>query len=205
MWLPDVERGISIVPVTPWYDAGSRLWFADIHVTAGRESYRPFVDLRVARYQPVIVTPQSQLSGTVSTGMIQLLPDRHLELNIRENRVDVTLNGNGPGSPEHEGFPKNEVRAWLEAWTGDPGVSGDFVTLTGGANASWQRLGGTAVSAALNSSVSIPMPGHDPRPRRIVICEFDATGYPADANVSEDLLRRRTVFLETILLPTHSV
>ena len=79
--------------------AGDR-WAADVALAgAVATTYRPFVRLAVARYQPQSL-PDLEVSLVTETPMVQLLPERTLVAELADPAtVTVTLSGLGPLGP----------------------------------------------------------------------------------------------------------
>lgn len=95
--LPD---GASVAVVG--YDAvfADGRWVADVELPGvAASSYRPFVRLVVARYQPESL-PNLEISGPVTCDLVQLMPDRTLTVDTSApGRVVVRLDGLGPEGP----------------------------------------------------------------------------------------------------------
>lgn len=66
------------------YDAGRRLWYADVHVDAGN-SYYTFVRLALVRFQPISVA-NAHISRVVLADFAQLAPDRSVTLQFDPKR-----------------------------------------------------------------------------------------------------------------------
>jgi hypothetical protein len=110
--------------VTPELQEGGE-WFVDIDLgPLTEDSYRPFVELALARYQPMSLE-RLHLSPVVHTDVTQLLPGRTLILTHEDARVSGSLRG------LRSDQPLSRVEVWLERWSdplGDP-PSTDFMTL----------------------------------------------------------------------------
>jgi hypothetical protein len=98
--LAEVGEGRALaIPFTAHFDGDADRWFADVRMPGGvGGSYSPFVRLVVARYQRESVDGL-ELSPTVTTDFVQLLPDRTLSIDREEGGVRVLLEGLGPIGP----------------------------------------------------------------------------------------------------------
>jgi len=131
------------------WDADRGLWFCDIELDSG-DAYMPFVQLALARYQPMsvarhppITMPEGltggspadavatldpeqsnaedlHLSAPVLTDFLQILPERHTTISQGEGFVDVTVRG---VSAKFEGRTPSRFRLRLaNAVSTDPDV-----------------------------------------------------------------------------------
>jgi len=78
------------------YDAGRRLWYADLEIDAG-QTYFPFVRLALARYQPISLE-HAHLSRVVRADYVQLAPDRAVTITRPKGSsrdLAVTVAGTG--------------------------------------------------------------------------------------------------------------
>lgn len=105
--LPD-GTAVAVVPFEVGFDGEH--WFADVAIPSlGEATYRPFVRLAVARYQPESL-PGLELSAPVRCEMVQVLPDRTLTVDqSNPDVVIVTLEGTSPVGPN-----RNRVDVILE-------------------------------------------------------------------------------------------
>jgi hypothetical protein len=107
----------SLHTVTPKWDEGRGLWFADLFLIEPWSDYRPFLHLRVGRLQPWgIRSPDLdlRLSEVVAVAPTQLMSSRTVEVRRGEQAtVDVSLRA-GPAY-----FPSVRVEAMLEQRVGE--------------------------------------------------------------------------------------
>jgi hypothetical protein len=105
--LPD-GTAVTVVPFEVGFDGEH--WFADVVIPSlGETTYRPFVRLAVARYQPESLS-DLELSPSVRCEMVQVLPDRTLTVDqSNPDAVVVTLEGTSPVGPN-----RNRVDVILE-------------------------------------------------------------------------------------------
>jgi hypothetical protein len=91
---------VTAVGHRPEFDADRRLWFCDLQVEVGA-AYTPFVELRLARYQPHSIAGV-HLSATVRTDFVQVLPRREATFVVAGDAraAVVTLRG-AVGVPRH--------------------------------------------------------------------------------------------------------
>lgn len=170
--------------------AGDR-WVADVALPGlGEHSYRPFVSLGVARYQPTSLDG-CHLSTLARTPLVQVLPARDLSVTTGEQEVTVVLAGLGP-----EGPLANRVDVVLEAAPGAAGA--DLTVLEGSSGAGWRVV--AAVSTALGEVVSLPLPAGGAHRLRIREVEqlgpaAEATPAGTPAEIGERLVLTHTVDL----------
>ena len=176
-------RMVDILPVDVVF-TGDR-WVADVALPRVTDlSYRPFVSMRVARYQAASL-PGFALSEFVATDPVQLLPGRRVTVTPSGRGVSVLLEGLGPQPP-------NLVVATVE----EPGQEAtDLVSASGDSNLAW-RVVGTA-SGSLGTAFEVPVPV--PATARVRVREIET--FAASRTDRLDELTQRTVFSE-ILGPT---
>lgn len=172
-------RMVEIVPVDVTF-AGDR-WVADVPLPAAVDvSYRPFVSLRVARYQAESL-PGLALSESVATDPVQLLPGRRLSASPSGGGVSVLLEGVGPQPP-------NLVVATVE----EPGSEATDLLAAGADPAIAWRVTAT-VSGTLGTSFEVP--GVSPS-ARLRVREVET--FAAARTDRLDELTQRTVFSEIL-------
>ena len=88
---------------------GGDRWYADIEfaVPAAAQSYNPFVQLAVARYQRDSCDGIEQISPVVTTERVPLLPDRHVIVTRVGNQLNISVEGTSPS-------PLNRLEAILK-------------------------------------------------------------------------------------------
>lgn len=199
--LEELGSPVYVVPSDPWRDPdGSGAWFADIDLgPLGRTSYRPFVQLALARYQPLSLDGL-HLSPVVRAEMIQLLPDRELSVRRSGGQLLAVLRGVGPSGE------LTRVDAWIERWSGPPGQppgppTTEFTRLDvpepGSEFPSWLRVPELAVQGVPFEELRLADPAGSTEPHRLVIRETETL--PQSGGQTGDLARR-VVFAETVLL-----
>jgi hypothetical protein len=192
--LSESNTPVIIIPVDPT-PAGDR-WFADVEFTvpATAASYNPFVRLAVARYQRNTVDGR-QLSPVVVTDTVPLLPDRHVVVTRTGNRIGIGVTGVSP-------HPLNRLEAILESC--GPGIIPEALDATVDDAASepqlaaWRPVAGGSVVRAADGS--IPPLTLVATPGRLRVRLRETENLPGVATGSPDLARR-TVFVDTIVLP----
>jgi hypothetical protein len=176
-------------PVTPNDDR----WFADVELAAP-DSYHPFVQLVVARYQEHS-RKGLWLSPLVTTDRVPLPPDRHVTVDRDGARVRLTVTGTAPNPP-------NRLDAVLE--TCPAGVDPEALDLVAGADAdpdlpAWRPVPGQTVTRAADGTIPpLVLPRTDGHLR---VRLRESENLPGSAGTPE--LTQRTVFLDTIVLPTE--
>lgn len=189
------KRGLAI-PFPAHFDPDGDRWYADIHMPGGAgNSYSPFVRLVVARYQRESVDGH-ELSSTVTTDFVQLLPDRTLSIDRVEGDVRVLLEGRGPTGPR-----RNRVTVLIERCLpgGNSAVS-DLTSASPDIPGLWHRLDGHSVWGFLGEPLPpLSLPEADGL-LRIVVREIEdiPAAYVEDDGVLATDLRQRTVFLDII-------
>jgi hypothetical protein len=199
------ERLVDVVPyeVHPAEDH----WFADVAIVMSADSavkstssdassYRPFVRLGVARFQPDSL-PGLSLSPIVATELVPLLPDRRLTVERGDGNVLVTVTGPGPNPP-------NTVEITVE--TCDAPVEPqlvDLVQLPGGGNDDrvpvWRATTPAPITVAVGATATVAVPT-GPAQVRLRIREVDpieAAGGSPDPRELTD----RTVFFDVVQVP----
>lgn len=195
--LPEASGPVELAVLDPWYDEASGTWFADVDLGAvANSSHLPFVRLSVAAYQPVSAHEDIRLSPRVQTELIQLLPDRSLELTHEGRGVEVVLSG--PPATVDEYTPT--VRAWLEAWNGagDPGDA-EFTSLSGSVAPAWTRVEGAMAEGAIGAPLVLIAPDQVGT-YRVVVCEFDQIKTHYADEVGDDILAHRVLFVDAVRL-----
>ncbi len=196
VWLEEAQAKLLVLPLTPSHtDAAGAPWFADADLGAlAAGSYRPFVELALARYQPVSLD-RVALSPAVRTDMIQLAPARSLHLRRGPAAIVASLTGVGPTEAP------NRVEAWIERWSG-PGAPSTELTDLGGAGAvSWTRVAGATATGALGADLTVPLPAGGAAPQRIVVRETEEVpGRAPQPGPLGGELSRQLVFVETVIV-----
>jgi hypothetical protein len=174
---------VDILPVDVVF-TGDR-WVADVALPRVTDlSYRPFVSMRVARFQAASL-PGFALSESVATDPVQLLPGRRLTVTPSEGGVSVLLEGLGPQPP-------NLVVATVE----EPGQEAtDLVSASTDSNLAWSVVG--TASGSLGTAFDVPVPVA--ATARVRVREIET--FAASRTDRLDELTQRTVFSE-ILGPT---
>lgn len=205
--LAENKKLITVVPHNVWVK--NRRWYADIELSGvAASSYCPFVQLAVARYQPDSVE-DLELSTVVRTELVQLLPHRKLLVRRTDDAVIVTLEGLGPS-----GDQPNRVDVALERCARPPGMAVADVELTrlgqdGDDIPAWVRVPGFAASGVLNHALPPlrlpPDPDGQAGPYRVYVRETEQVTLdprPGSPVPAPEELTQRTVFLDTVLLPS---
>lgn len=145
--------------VVTGYDAERDMWFADIDIDAG-DSYRPMIQLALARYQSASVADLS-LSPLVLVDVVQLEPDRVATVRVTDGRVAssaaVTMSGPSYRSNEY-GTGPGLARVVLEQHMG-----GDHSR--SGSSAAWQEVRRVDLVGSLDRAGLATWTGDIPVPR----------------------------------------
>jgi hypothetical protein len=192
--LPELNTPVTVIPfdVTP----GGDRWYADIEfaVPATAQSYNPFVQLAVARYQRD--SRDEMLSPVVITDKVPLLPDRHVVVTRVGSQLNISVDGTSPNPP-------NRLEAILE--TCGPGITPETLDLVVDDPAAepqvpaWRPVpGGRVVRTAAGSIPPLTLTATPGRLRVRIQETENLSG--TDTGSPPDLLRR-TVFVDTIILP----
>ena len=117
------------------YDYDKRLWYCDIEFGSDLSAYMPFVRLALVRYQPNAIET-AKVSKVVLTDFAQVLPNRQVTVDKREEKIIVTLRGTNPSSgpmskdstemPETEKHDKGRNRVELVLQRRDPAIDSDL-------------------------------------------------------------------------------
>jgi hypothetical protein len=193
--LPELNTQVTVIPVdvTP----GGDRWYAEIEfaVPAPAQSYNPFVQLAVARYQRDSLDGLA-LSPVVTAQRVPLLPDRHVVVARAGNQITISVDGTSPN-------PLNRLEAILE--TCDPGIAPETLDLVVDDPAAepqtpaWRPVpGGSVVRTAAGSIPPLTLAATT-GPLRVRVRETESLS-GAEAGSPPDLLRRN-VFVDTIILP----
>jgi hypothetical protein len=195
--LPELNASVRVIPLNVM-PAADR-WFADIEfaVPAAAQSYNPFVQLAMARYQRDSIDGL-QLSPVVVTPTAPLLPDRHVVIVRVGNQIHISVSGTSPK-------PLNRLEAILELCP--PGIAPETLDLVvddpdAEENVpAWRPVSGGLV--ARTAAGSIPPLTLVATPGRLRVRLRETENLPGtDAGSPQDLLRR-TVFVDTIVLPAE--
>jgi hypothetical protein len=114
------EIGVS-VPATilshvPVFEEQTGLWYADVQLAAAK-TYRPFVRLAVARFQPHSMHESVSLSRISTIDIIQPLPDRTLTLLRNDSSFEITVTLHGTTYAADSQNPAARVTAQLYSGT----------------------------------------------------------------------------------------
>jgi hypothetical protein len=176
-------------------------YFCDIELRppAGAPvSYCPFVRLSVARYQADSL-PDLKLSSLTMTDWAQLLPDRHVAVDLAAQHAVVTVDGLSPAAP-------NAVEVTLEELTAGQadGQAAETMISIGGAVAAqipaWRAVSGV-VSGTVGSPITVPLTSAA-LPQRLRIRETEPyRGNGADVTDVPELTQR-SPYIDVVDLPT---
>lgn len=186
---PDLDYPVRVVPY-PLTRVGDR-WCADLEVaTLGPAgSYSPFLQLVLARYQAASVRGL-ELSTSVVTDKVPVLPDRTLVVQRVDGGVAVTLSGIAP-------HPPNRVEATLE-WADSP--ASDLVTTDAGDGVpAWRPV---AEPVFGETNLQLPtLPLTDNRSTlRVRVREVELLYAVGDSEAPREL-QERSIFLDIVPLP----
>jgi hypothetical protein len=95
-------HGVTVVGHAPEFDPVRKLWFCDIQVDAG-QSYFPFVQLALARYQPDSIDGQ-ELSPVVMADFAQLVAERTAAMTRIGSVIAISIRGPGGYTEEAAGL-----------------------------------------------------------------------------------------------------
>ncbi|WP_033287628.1 hypothetical protein [Amycolatopsis jejuensis] len=166
-------------------------WYADVGLDLASDSYSPFVQLAVVRFQRASVAGL-EASSVVRTEPIPLMPDRTLTCSADASGIKVEVTGTGPA-----GSRPNLVRATIERVS--PGADPDVVEATAlhdgpDARPAWRTV--HTVTGQLGTALTLPAV-EDPGRCRLVVEEIEQfNDRPATSPLAE-----RTVFLDVVRLP----
>ena len=168
---------------------GGEWWAADVELAALAEtSYRPFVRLAVARYQRESL-PGLDVSASVTTDLVQLLPERRLIVDSSADDVAVTLVGLGPDGP----LP-NRVDVVVEV--ADDSVRGDLAVLVPGDGVDgWRPV--DVVVGSLGDTIRVADPGGR---RRVRVHERELLTPTETGSSTEGETWERVVFTDVVEL-----
>jgi hypothetical protein len=196
--LPELDTPVTVVPFD--VTAGGDRWFADVEFAASAVagSYNPFAQLAVARYQHDSLDGL-RLSTVVTTPKVPLLPDRHVVVERLGNQITIRVDGVSPN-------PLNRLEVILEVC--GPGVPPETVDLVVDDPAvepqvpAWRPVpGGSTVRTDAGSIPPLTLVA-TPGRLRVRLRETESlTGSGTSTGTPADVLRR-TVFVDTIILPT---
>jgi len=196
--LPELNAPVTVIPFDV-IASGDR-WYADIQlsVPTGAQSYNPFVQLAVARYQrDSLDSPDGlQMSTVVITERVPLLPDRHVVVTRVGDQLNITVDGTSPN-------PLNRFEAILE--TCDPGIAPESVDLVVDDPATepqipaWRPIPGRSV--VRTDTGTVPPLTLAPTPGRLRVRLRETENLDGTDTTPPDLVRRN-IFVDTIILPT---
>jgi len=176
-------------------------YFCDVELrppAGAPASYCPFVRLSVARYQADSL-PDRKLSGLTMTDWAQLLPDRHVAVDLAAQHVVVTVDGLSPAVP-------NTVEVTLEELTAGPadGQAAETMISIGGAGTAqipvWRAVSG-AVSGTVGSPITVPVTSAT-RPQRLRIRETERYRSSGTDVTAAPELTQRSPYIDVVDLPT---
>jgi hypothetical protein len=108
----------SVAGYKPVFDPSRQLWRVDVRIDTG-ETYWPFVRLALARFQPKSVNG-AHLSRVFQSDFIQLPPRRQTIIDVKPDRVHITVDG-----PVYFSSELTEtLGSALPAFGGSPGSNG---------------------------------------------------------------------------------
>jgi hypothetical protein len=156
------------------FDAERGLWYADLDLAkVAGSSYFPFVRLALARYQANSVQAEDRLSPPVQTEPIQLPPHRSLHVTPAPHRLAVALDGLAPAGPK-----PNQVRVELQVFDQSDLAPGPGAAAPAGPVAPESIIAGWSTvygaSGTLGQQIRVDVPDLGPRPRRLVVREFES-------------------------------
>jgi hypothetical protein len=193
--LPELTTPATVIPLDVTAEVDR--WYADIAfaVPAAAQSYNPFVQLAVARYQRDSVGGL-QLSAVVTTQGVPLLPDRHVVVARVGNQINISVGGTSPN-------PLNRLEAILE--TCPPGIAPETLDLVVDDPAAepqvpaWRPAsGGPVVRSAAGSIPPLTLVA---TPGRLRVRLRETENLAGTGTGSQQDLLRRNVFVDTIILP----
>ena len=187
---PDGVRQLTVALFEVRYD-GVRP-FADVRLPVDDASYGPLVQLTLARYQEHSL-PGLELSETVTTEAVAMLPSRRLVVDKQVDGVVVTLSGTSPTDVP------NRVEVRLEA-SPTPRFAGTLSELGSGTGQGWVRV--SAATGILGEPFDPIVPPRDGRSFRLVVTELENLE-PLSATPAgrlEQELSRRVVFSDVVQL-----
>lgn len=193
---PRTGLDVAVVPCPVALDG--ELWRADVTVTGDVTSYRPFIQLAVARYQPDSLAGLA-LSPVVSTDPVPLLPDREITVSRGgDGTLEVRVRGVNPAPP-------NRVVVGLdEAF--DVGSAFDAASTVLDDGRLWQPVAGTErVGDASGAPLVLPLPSPGSgRPLRLRIREIEPIPtLPVESPHTEPVeLYERTILVDHVPIPT---
>ena len=198
--LPEANSSVTIVPIDVVPD-GDR-WYADIEFSGvpGR-FYNPLIQLAVARYQSDTIEELSPLSPVVITDRVPLLPDRRVTVTRSGNEITIAVAGTSPQ-------PLNHLEVILES--GAPELLTEKLDLAVEDPAAepllpvWRPVPGAKVTrnAANGTIPKLTLPAAPGRRLRLRLRETeDRLGEAVGTSPAD--LRRRNVFVDTIVLPPN--
>ncbi|MHC1777800.1 MAG: hypothetical protein AB9834_20540 [Lentimicrobium sp.] len=106
---------VDVAAYKPEFDKNKRLWYCDVKLKSSEiKSYFPFIQLKLARYQPYSVK-DAHLSRVVKTDFIQLPNDRKLIVELTKNAfTKIEVRGYGPGINNPRDDKRNRVEISIE-------------------------------------------------------------------------------------------
>ncbi|HET6735865.1 MAG TPA: hypothetical protein VFH65_24665 [Mycobacterium sp.] len=197
--LEETEQPVAVIPFRPFLNDEADRWWADIEIPLAdtEQSYSPFVRLAVARYQPESVKG-CELSRTVMTDFVPLMPDRTLTVGRSGDDVTLRLNGIGPVGPR-----SNKVIAVVEQCLLPEGAFAEVsdVTSANETHAGLWHRDGRVVVGELNAPLPPLNVRHGTGLLRVVVREIEDIEVPLPSapqgSIAADL-QQRTVFLDVV-------
>jgi hypothetical protein len=208
--LQETGQPVVAIPVDVFFDEDTDRWCADVELPMFTAEYllpepdrpySPLVRLAVARYQRESIHG-CELSRTVMTDFVSLLPDRTLFVSMSADgpveQVHLQLNGAEPKGPQ-----PNKVIAVVETATLPEGAFGDVSDVTSADPdhvGLWHR-DGQVVIGVLNAPLAPLQVRHNTGSVRIVVREIEDIASPVakaeDGTFAADL-QQRTVFMDVV-------
>ncbi len=103
---------VDVVGFEPQYDEERNLWYADLTIDTGTDTYTPFVRLALVRYQPDALL-DAKISRVVLADFAQLTPDRAALVTCdpyHPRRLRVVVSGLAPmGPPTSQGGRPTQI------------------------------------------------------------------------------------------------
>lgn len=173
---PDAVK-VEAVPHAVGYDSERALWFCDIVVRPGN-TYCPFIELALARYQPHS-EPSCHLSSVVKASFQQLFPDRLVIMTpLEQRRVRVDVFGQRPSASsavptagniqvQVQRLPEdgNPELDWVDAPASGlritPTLMGAAREVAAGAGSGTRTRSGTTISPQLQQQLNKVLPAFE--------------------------------------------
>lgn len=206
---------VDVAAYKPVFDKEKKLWYCDIRLQSSIiKSYFPFIQLKLARYQPYSVK-DSHLSRVVKTDFIQLPNDRNLIVELTNNLfTKIELSGYGPGENLLIAKKKNRVEVTIEKNINKKDLEWVEIEVEAKINNLEQKEKTNKIELVLDQTTNdyhykwtleqpatvLPIQKADPGKYRIIIKEFEI--YKSDSQnekpLSEKTFAERMVYSDLI-------